>query len=173
MTRTNQLDFNVFALLVLSSAHLLPQPQIALAPSLRSSARARVTQLNKLIRLRPRTSASMAPSILPTSSASSIRSNGGQGRWGSDAAYGGGAGGGADAYALPRSERGVPLVLRRLLKFKSMVSPPAGTSTSTKCECECECERRQGDGEARGASGGGERGEEGGKGKGEKGREGA
>lgn len=33
-----------------------------------------------------------------------------------------GNGYGADAYSLPRSERGVPLVLRRLLKFRSMVS---------------------------------------------------
>jgi hypothetical protein len=33
-----------------------------------------------------------------------------------------GSGSGTDAYALPKSERGIPLVLRRLTKFKSMVS---------------------------------------------------
>jgi hypothetical protein len=34
----------------------------------------------------------------------------------------GGNGNGVEAYALPKGERGLPLVLRRLGKFKSMVS---------------------------------------------------
>ena len=70
----------------------------------------------KLIRLRPK----MAPPLLPTSSSSKT------GRAGSmysfeDSYSRGGGGNGVEAYTLPKGERGLPLVLRRLGKFKSMV----------------------------------------------------
>jgi len=72
----------------------------------------------KLIRLRPK----MAPPLLPTSSSSK------PGRAGSiysfeDSYSRGGGGNGVEAYTLPKGERGLPLVLRRLGKFKSMVCP--------------------------------------------------
>ena len=71
----------------------------------------------KVIRLRPK----MAPPLLPTSASSSK-----QGRAGSlysfeDSYSRGGNGNGVEAYTLPKGERGLPLVLRRLGKFKSMV----------------------------------------------------
>jgi hypothetical protein len=74
----------------------------------------------KVIRLRPK----MAPSLLPTSSSSKT------GRAGSlysfeDSYSRGGNGNGVEAYTLPKGERGLPLVLRRLGKFKSMVCPPS------------------------------------------------
>ena len=64
----------------------------------------------------------MAPPLLPTSSSSKT------GRAGSlysfeDSYSRGGGGNGVEAYSLPKGERGLPLVLRRLGKFKSMVCP--------------------------------------------------
>jgi hypothetical protein len=64
----------------------------------------------------------MAPSLLPTSTSSSSKT----GRAGSlysleDSYSRGGNGNGVEAYTLPKGERGLPLVLRRLGKFKSMV----------------------------------------------------
>jgi hypothetical protein len=65
----------------------------------------------------------MAPPLLPTSSSSK------SGRAGSLYSFGGGedsysrGGNGVEAYTLPKGERGLPLVLRRLGKFKSMACP--------------------------------------------------
>jgi hypothetical protein len=64
----------------------------------------------------------MAPPLLPTSTSSSSKT----GRAGSlysfeDSYSRGGNGNGVEAYTLPKGERGLPLVLRRLGKFKSMV----------------------------------------------------
>lgn len=69
----------------------------------------------------------MAPPLLPTSTSSSTKT----GRAGSLYSFGGGEdsysrggnGNGVEAYTLPKGERGLPLVLRRLGKFKSMVCP--------------------------------------------------
>ena len=65
------------------------------------------------IRLRPR---SMPSSILPTSSASSVAGSSYGAR-----AYPGGRGYDYGGGMMPRSERGMPVMLRRLTKFKSMV----------------------------------------------------
>jgi len=84
----------------------------------------------KVIRLRPK----MAPPLLPTSASSSK-----QGRAGSlysfeDSYSRGGNGNGVEAYTLPKGERGLPLVLRRLGKFKSMVCfPPLSACLAPFC----------------------------------------
>lgn len=93
----------------------------SIAPSVVRDTARHINRPFKLsIRLRPR--GNMAP-LLPISGASSSKGSFRKpSRADSDAYFGAGAGGrGADAYSLPRGERGVPLVLRRLLKFGSMV----------------------------------------------------
>lgn len=65
----------------------------------------------------------MAP-LLPTSSGSSSRipSQRAGSLYSFEDSYARGSNGhGVEAYTLPKSERGLPLVLRRLGKFKSMV----------------------------------------------------
>lgn len=69
----------------------------------------------KVIRLRPK----MAPSLLPTSASSSKTGRAGS-LYSFEDSYSRG-GNGVEAYTLPKGERGLPLVLRRLGKFKSMV----------------------------------------------------
>jgi hypothetical protein len=81
----------------------------------------------------------MAPPLLPTSSSSSSKT----GRAGSLYSFGGGedpysrGGNGVEAYTLPKGERGLPLVLRRLGKFKSMVCHSIYVSRSRKQETDC------------------------------------
>jgi hypothetical protein len=73
----------------------------------------------KVIRLRPK----MASPLLPTSSSSSKTGRAGSLYSFEDSYSRGGNGNGVEAYTLPKGERGLPLVLRRLGKFKSMVRP--------------------------------------------------
>jgi hypothetical protein len=88
--------------------------------------------LSASIRLRPRKLMSPSSPILPTTSGpaspgSSIYGDRSSTRdsvrygLGSIRSSRMGSSGGVEAYSLPRSERGVPLLLRRLLKFRSMV----------------------------------------------------
>ena len=86
-----------------------------------SHSKLQYTYIDKLsIRLRPNlgNNSKMAP-LLPTSSASSSRTTPRQGSLYEYDQYSNR--GGVEAYSLPRGERGVPLVLRRLLKYGSMV----------------------------------------------------
>lgn len=82
----------------------------------------------------------MAPPLLPTSNSSSSKT----GRAGSlysfeDSYSRGGNGNGVEAYTLPKGERGLPLVLRRLGKFKSMVCLALYFHRTMEQEIDCGC----------------------------------